>query len=460
MSTADPKTGKGAPAAAPPDKVWSPQGLPFAPGLLAIQENPPGPLPRAVLYGVSGLFAALLIWSLVGRIDIIAVAGGRLIPQSYVQIVQPAKAGVVQSILVTEGARVAKGQILMRLNAKDLAVDRHVLAQEVAAASLQRRRIQAELDDKPLRRHATDPGSLFDAAKAQYEAERAAYEARLDMAQAAYSRARRAAAAGKQTLRKLSELTPLAKTEATAYAALGDGGYVSRMQVLSKERAYLEDAQDLRAERQTVASLEAGVREAAARLTSTRARYRARLETERLAADARYRRLAGRLSKLRHRMRELSLRAPEAGTVMTLATHSLGTVVAPGTVLVTIVPDHEPLLARVNIKNRDVGFVHPGQSVRVKVAAYPFEKYGAVKGVVTYVSADASRPTRSRPMRGVSGRTYKALVALQQQTLIAQGKRYPLVPGMQVVADLHEGRRTVMGYLLSPIATTLRNSGR
>jgi HlyD family secretion protein len=450
QTTKDPKEPVGA---------REPGAFDFAPGLLAIQERPPGPLPRLVLYLIIGLCGALLVWAVFGELNIIAVAGGRLVPKSYIQIVQPAQAGVVKAILVTEGEKVAAGQVLMRMDAQDAKVDRTLLEREVAVAFLQRRRIRAELAGRSLRRKPSDPRSLFAQAQAQYAADRLSYHDRLNEAGQAYLKAERNARAAQQILIKLKEITPIARREARDFASLGRGGYVPRIKVLDKERIYLTDAQNLQAQHQTVAGLQAAVAQAAANMAEIRAHYRAHLRTEGIAADERWRRLKAKLAKLRHKMGRLALRAPEAGTVMTLATHSLGTVVTPGTVLVTIVPDHVPLLAQVRVKNRDMGFVYVGQHVRVKVSAYPFEKYGTVDGVITYLGADASR-RRHRGAPRHAAPTFKALVALRHQVLRAQGKIYKLVPGMQVIADLHEGHRTVMNYLLSPVVTTLRNSGR
>lgn len=94
----------------------APEARDFAPGLLAIQESPPARLPRVVLTVVVVLFFILLCWAFFGRLDIIASAEGRLVPQTYVKIVQPADAGIVREILVREGQTVAAGQVLMRMD--------------------------------------------------------------------------------------------------------------------------------------------------------------------------------------------------------------------------------------------------------------------------------------------------------------------------------------------------------
>ncbi|MGH8612676.1 MAG: HlyD family efflux transporter periplasmic adaptor subunit, partial [Gammaproteobacteria bacterium] len=127
------------------------------------------------------------------------------------------------------------------------------------------------------------------------------------------------------------------------------------------------------------------------------------------------------------------------------------------TVLMTLVPSHEKLRAEVMVENEDVGFVHEGQTAKIKVAPYPFQKYGLIDGRVVHVSADASdaqaqnhgaEENNTKPQPSL---TYKAIVELNAQVIERDGRRYALTPGMHVVAEIHQGQRTVLEYLLSPV---------
>src|SRR5512134_2953904 len=104
----------------------------FQPALVRLQELPPSPLGRRMLWAALVFLAALFAWATFGRLDIVAVAEGRVVPDTYLKIVQPADAGVVKEILVKEGEQVKEGQILMRMDAalsssdlKTLAADYH-----------------------------------------------------------------------------------------------------------------------------------------------------------------------------------------------------------------------------------------------------------------------------------------------------------------------------------------------
>lgn len=449
-----------------PTKTLSPEALDFAPGLLSIQESPPARLPRAVMYTVSSLFAILLLWAIFGRLNIVASAEGRLVPQTYVKIVQPADAGIVQEILVKEGERIEAGQVLMRMNTRLSDADANTIQNEMTLRSLQLRRIDAELSGRPMPRKPGDPDDLFDQVEMQHRERHRSYADALEQAREACKKAQREYDSSREILSKLREVTPLLKQQADAYANMEKDGYAPRMTAMDKQRDYLEKAQDLRAQESTVASLEAAINQARKQVDQIASKYRSDLRNERVEADGQYRKLQQDWARQEHKAGLLELKSAQAGTVKDLATHTIGTVVSPGTVLLSIVPENEPLVAEVMVRNDDVGFVALRQQVKLKLAAYPFQKYGMLDGEVTHLGPDASdgnQPgaTQSKDKSAQAQPSiYKAIISFNARVLDAQGEKFKLVPGMQVVAEINQGSRTVMEYLLSPVQKTLYDSGR
>ncbi len=155
-----------------PITTLHPDALDFAPGLLAIQESPPARLPRAVMYLVLGLFFIMLAWAVFGKLDIIASAEGRLVPQTYVKIVQPADAGIVQEILVREGQAVVAGQILMRMDTQLTDADARTIDNELRLKAMLLRRIDAELAGQDMARRKEDSPELFAQIGNQHRAHR------------------------------------------------------------------------------------------------------------------------------------------------------------------------------------------------------------------------------------------------------------------------------------------------
>ena len=120
----------------------------FSPPLIRLQDSPPSPLGRRVLQVLFALLVALLLWSAIGRLDIVAVAEGKLVPQSFVKIVQPAESGIVREILVREGQSVAEGQVLMRMDALISEADSRTLEADFYRKTLTLARIDAELGER------------------------------------------------------------------------------------------------------------------------------------------------------------------------------------------------------------------------------------------------------------------------------------------------------------------------
>jgi HlyD family secretion protein len=443
--------------------------LDFAPGLLAIQESPPARLPRVVTYTIVVLLVFTAVWSVFGKLDVVASAQGRLVPESYVKVVQPADAGIVKEILVHEGEYVTGGQVLLRLDAQDSRADSAKLRSDLALRSLQLRRIDAELTGRPLTRGHDDPADLFAEVVAQYRERRQNYLDALGQVQEQLAKAQRDAESGQAVLTKLAQTNPILKSQAQAYAGLGEEGYVPKVTVSDKQRAYIENEQDLQAQGSTVQGLVAAVREAEQSVREVSSKYYSDLRNERVEAEGEYLKLQDDWTKQEHHASLLELKAPQSGIIKDLATHTIGTVVATGTVLLSIVPEHEPLLAEVLVRNEDIGFVHNRQGVKVKLTAYPFQKYGLLDGQVQQIWPDASDADENGTSRapgsegdeksaGTSG--YKALVKLDRQSLVAGNDALNLVAGMQVVAEIREGRRTVLEYLLSPLQGAIHDSGR
>jgi hemolysin D len=175
--------------------------------------------------------------------------------------------------------------------------------------------------------------------------------------------------------------------------------------------------------------------------------------------------LAQEVAKQAHRQSLLELRATQDSVVKDLSTHTSGTVVQPGTVLLTLIPSEETLRAEVWVSNEDIGFVRQGQPVKLKFAAFPFQKYGMVDGTVEHVSADSadggSSPNAANDAHSKTPPlVYKALVALNSMRLGMDGETFALAAGMQTNAEILLGTRTVAEYLLSPLRRAWHEAGR
>jgi hemolysin D len=446
----------------PADATRASHRAEFLPAILQLQEEAPSPLPRAVLWTVCALAGALALWAAFGRLDVVAVAEGRLVPKSQLRIVQPAEGGVLRELLVKEGERVRAGQVLARMDVRSAEADSATVRNEIALRRLQLRRIDAELGAARLAALPEDPPRLYAQVEAQREARAQAHEASLAEQRTVVERARREMQAAVETQAKLSGALPVLVEQERAFERLARDGYAGRLMLAQRSRERHEAEQDLRAQEHRVEGARATMEQGTRRAAQIQAAYRAQLQGERVEAETQLARLEQELEKLSHRQRLAELRSPADGVVKDLATQTQGAVLSPGTVLMTIVPDGEALVAEVWLANQDAGFVAGGQSAKLKLASFPFQRYGMLDARVARVSADATERSGngSEGAKGAAAYAYRAQLEPLAQELRLGEARHALLPGMQLTAEIKLAERTVIEYILSPVQKIVSEAGR
>jgi hemolysin D len=442
--------------------VLAPEALDFAPDLLAIQERPPARLPRVLTITVVSLIGVLLLWATFAQLDVIATAEGRLVPLTFTKVVQPAEAGVVTEILVGDGDQVKEGQVLIRLDARLSQADTGALGKDVALRKLTLRRIEAELGDRPFLPGKDEPVELYAQIEGQFRARRQAYLDAVAQENETLNKARADLLGSQQVLSKLTQTLPTYRQSAEAYRKLVQEGFVGELAAAEKTRELVEREQDLKAQAANVQSLNASIAQSERRIVSVRSQYRSQLENERIDTLTQLNKSGQELEKSKVKASQLEIRAPNAGIVKDLATTTRGSVVSAGALLMNIVPSDEPMQAEVLLRNEDIGFVAVGQPVKLKVAAYPFQKYGMLDGKVNLVSADSADPKQQQQQGQPPSLTYRAIVRLDAKSLksAATGDMLALNPGMLVTAEIHQGQRSVLEYLLSPVKKVAQEAAR
>lgn len=411
---------------------------------------------RATLWLMLALVGTLLAWALMAQLDIVATAPGKLVPSSQVKIVQAAEAGIVREILVRDGDAVRAGQLLLRLDATESSATASQLERELQRKRLTVRAIDAALAQRAFVMRAGDDASVYGQIRAQFEARSQALADALAQEEQAAARASSERLAAQMVRDKLKASLPTLQQSAESYDRLKREGFVGELLANEKMREAIEGEQDLQAQEATLAALDAAIAQAHQRARQHRSSDRAQLLVERSQAQADVERLTQEVTKQGFRNTLLEVRAPQDGVVQNLATYTPGAVVHAGSVLLQVVPQGDVLRAEAALANEDVGFVEVGQRVRLKFAAYPFQKYGLLEGRIVQLSADAQEPDAAARSTGAPQiappLTYKAVIELGAQSLAApNGRELPLTPGMALSAEIHQGRRSVMEYLLSPV---------
>lgn len=423
----------------------------FLPAALRLQETPVHPAPRRLAWGLMTLFVLALLWAILGQVDIVAVAPGRIIVSDRTKVIQPLEASVVRRVLVKDGERVQAGQVLVELDPTMATADKANVQEQLKAAASEVMRATALLQSLSSSKLLTpvlngreanliqDPATL-----AQLQSEWQDISAKLNKLDAEASRRQAETATVRETIAKLEATVPMAQTREADFVRLVAQGYISGHATQDKTRERIELERDLATQRARLAEAQSAAKETEQAKAAYRAETLRQLNDRQAQATSKHSQLESDASKAERRERLTQLTAPVAGIVQQLAIHSVGGVVTSAQPLMIVVPDSTQVTAEVTIANQDIGFVNAGQMAEVKLETFPYTKYGTVQAKVDVVTADAVTDEKK-------GSYYPATLTLSQKDMLIDGKRVNLSPGMNITSEIKTGQRRVIEFLLSPV---------
>lgn len=428
----------------------------FLPAALSLQATPVHPAPRRAAVLICVLFAVVLLWSIFGKVDIVAVAHGRILVSERTKTIQPLESSVVSRVLVKDGDAVKAGQVLVELDATAANADQASVGERFRAADAELQRTTALLDALasgrlPVNPFGTQKRRAEDAA--QLHAEWQDITARLAKLDAEAQRREAEAGTVREAVAKLEATLPLARQREADVKGLADQGFMNQHAGQDRSRERIELERDLALQKARLTEAAAAIAESRRNRAAYQAETQRALRERQAQASTKREQLAQELSKTEQRTRLTQLTAPVDGTVQQLAVHTAGGVVTEAQVLMIIVPRDAEVIAEVVLENKDVGFVNAGQQAEVKLETFPFTRYGTVPATVTQLSADAVNDEKR-------GAIFPATMKLHRTQLDVDGKRITLVPGMNLTAEIKTGSRRVIDYLLSPVQTAAQESLR
>jgi hemolysin D len=450
----------------------------FLPADLEILETPPSPVRLVLILVICALVVGAVVWAYYGRLDIVAVASGKMEPTGRVKVIQPFEAGKVAAVLVANGEHVKAGQTLIEMDAGDARAEQAEAqaAYDSAVAEAKRRRVAIALarvrklaaptivwedDVQPRLREreeqvlAGDLGQLSDTV-ADYDAQ---------IAQKRVERDRIT-----DTMKEESSLIATLQERVSMRTTLAESG--------SGTKASLIDSNETLKYQITQLAMQKGQRDATDANIDVLGHQRDRAfanfiaengqklaEAQKQADDWRE-----KLAKARLKSGRMSLTSPIDGVVYGLSVTTIGQVVAGGEQLMRIVPEGEPLEIQAYLANQDIGFVREGQTAVVKIESFPFTRYGVLPATVTRVSSDAipepdASLNRVDSSKAPNDKTFAGAQPTQNLVfpvtlrpdldhMMIDGRRMALTPGMTVTVEIATGSRRILEYVFSPLVET------
>lgn len=270
----------------------------------------------------------------------------------------------------------------------------------------------------------------------------------------------------KADVQKLKLAIPLLEQRVAIFKKLFDEGWGQKPQYLELAQDLIEHQQDLQAKDAKVVETTAHIAALQEQRSQTQAEFRRTNLSDLADAEQKAASLHEQLVQAQERQKLQTLTAPVDGTVQQVAVHTVGGVVTPAQQLMVIVPADSHLEIEAMVPNKDIGFVHPGQTASIKIDTFNFTKYGLLHGDVLNVSQDAiarDKPADGKPDGSTKESTndsseptgqelvYATRVSLDRAQMLVDGKLVNLTPGMAVTVEIKTGKRRVIEYLLSPL---------
>lgn len=423
----------------------------FLPAALEIQETPPSPAGRAILWIIMAFFILTLLWAVLSEVDIVSVAQGRIIPSGHSKTVQPLEIGTVSAIHIAEGQAVKAGDVLIQLDTSSAQADVDRLSKELATAQQEVSRYQ-QLAQK-LEPNETRPAPVWQAEDALLIGQWQEFQDKLAVLQHEKARQIAEQRSAQRQVDKLQAILPIVTRRAEDQEGLAGRKMLAEQQYLETEQQRLQIFHDLKTQQGRVSELKAAIDELDAKIGYTHSEFHRQVLERLEEAQRRTSATTQELRKAQTRVKAHTLTAPVDGVVQQLVVHNIGAIVTPAQELMVIVPQGEKLEVEAVLENKDIGFVEVGQQAEIKVDTFPFTKYGTIAGEVVNISNDAVTDEQK-------GLVYKMRVLMQHPDILVNGKQVTLSPGMTVTVESKTGTRKMIEFFLSPLLRYSQESAR
>ncbi|MFG1339983.1 HlyD family type I secretion periplasmic adaptor subunit [Xanthobacter autotrophicus] len=432
------------------------------------------------LGAVALLVGGIAGWAATMPLSSAVIGPGRVVVDSSAKSVQHPTGGVIGSIKVRDGDRVAAGDVLVQLDPTQVKANLAIVSHNLDELVARRARLEAEADGRDA---PTFPSALLARAEAEQQGGRDDPGADPDLPSRELAQViageirlfalRRTAHEGKKAqlreqITQMEHQTRGLQTQLDANAteiiligreleamrSLSEKKLVTLERVIARER----DAARLKGDQGRLTASIAQSRTKASELQLALIQLDQDLHSE---AASGLRELAAKIAELRERKvaatdqaARIEIRAPQGGIVHQLAVHTPGGVVSAGDTLMLIVPDDDVLKVEARIAPQDVDEIQAGAAARVRFPAFASATTPELSGTLVTLSPDVATDQRTGATH------YIARVTLDEDALSGLGPSFRLVPGMPAEVFIDTGTQTALAYLMKPVRDHLQRAWR
>ena len=407
---------------------------------IALEETSLPDVLRAGVLLIGSMLVVFIVWAMFTHLAEVTTTAGQVIPSGYVQSVQHLEGGIVKDILIHDGDRVEAGQVLFQLDDTSAGADlgqMRARQQTLQAQAERLRQFTATVN-------AQDPKELSNDDQAILKSMEESRDSQRQVLKEQIAQKENELKSLTATRVALAKNVALMDKENKIHQHLAEKGYGSELTALTSERQYnqmkgqLDDAENQENKAQDA------IHEAQGRLLSLDADLKQQAMKTLGEVEGQLAETTKTLEKYEGTASRTTIVSPVRGIVKGLAVHTIGAVIEQGKVLCEIVPVDEELKVEALIPPSDIGQLHVGERVKVKISAFDYSRYGSVGGNLESISATTFQQQDGHAF-------YKAIIRLDRPYVGKDPSRNQISPGMTVSADIITGDKSVLQYLLKPI---------
>mgnify|MGYP000721655331 CR=1 FL=1 len=392
-------------------------------------------------------FVLAILWAIIGKVDIVVTAPGRLIASGHTKVIQPLNTGIVYKIYVTEGQSVKEGDVLVELKPDSALADEQRIAHELV--NLEQDKLRLETTLNWIKNNKSNASTISEQLGllqrqlllSQWQQHKSQLNT-LKHEQIKYGAERDSI---DQQVQKYDAILPILTQRSERLKVLSQKQYLQEDQYLEIEQQRLTAYHDRQSSQQRTQEMMAAIDEVSEKIEQSKKAFNSQTLAELQQVTMQYQSLSQEKIKAIATRQAQTLISPVSGVIQQLVLHTEGGVVTPAQQLMVIVPNQHQLEVEAMVANLDIGFVKEDQDVEIKIDAFPFTKYGVINGVLTFLSNDAIADEQL-------GLIYKAhVVDMQEMAIQVEDKQVMLSPGMTVAVEIKTGQRRLIEYFLAPL---------
>jgi len=418
-----------------------------------LEERGPSRLTFLIIVLILALIGGSVGWANMVPVATSAKTEGEVIPFGKNRVVQHLEGGIVQDISVLDGDVVTADQVLVHFDPTLRVAELDQVRAREATLQIKARRLRGFID-------GTDPsfedlGERFsnqiDEAQFSLRATRDRIKGETAVIRSRINQRRKTVDIFTQQAKSLRNQRKLVQEAVTMRKKLFKSGHGSRVNLISSELELSRVDGSLTEAQVSAEQARVSITEAENQLIELNVKERNKATEELTDVLGELAEVRENIARLENRVERLEVRAPVDGVIHGLQFNTPGAVVQPGQVLMTIVPRDEGVAVETRLNPRDIGYIRVGQPAKVVITGFDARRYGHITGTLVKVSANTFSDENGVPY-------FKGRVALDRDYVLADTKRYPVVPGMTVQVDISTGSQNLLRYLTRPVYVALEQA--